>query len=732
MKKLLKKLGLYPTNGARMTEAKSKIAELKERVTTKDLRIAELKERVNAKKTRIAELDVAVKTLIAEKKALSNIATDPTTPQEEVLHQIATNPFGRGHPVAADIMSGVIQMSDARSILAYRYLRGEGLEIGALHFPLSLPPGASAKYYDYRTATESRRAHPELPADKIVEVDYVGNGEKLDLVADNSVDFLIANHMLEHCQDVIGTLRVFYGKLKQEGVLFISLPDLRYTFDHRRQPTPFEHLERDEREGSGVSLYEHYREVQAAWSGKYLEGLQAGLGVADPEKVLDVEEFGKVAEDKHIDWHFHAWTQKEILDMFTRLGHEHGFDWEIEAAMRNGIEVIVVLRKTIVKRYDRADDVIAELNKSSSVKIEPDKADGVEASSGKFSAVDDDSVSAVARDLEAGKQPYRSFIDNKEDPIISVEETWLTESGINMRGWAASRHGRLPEIGFNIAGCKAKVNWSDRPDLANVLPDCPPESRRGFTFHIPRAHTYDLGMTFQKDDGSQERALRIPATGRPTWSPPSNCNLDEFVALVDQPGMRVLEIGSRLVSPGATSKRPSFKHAQYIGFDYHPDDNTDVVGDAHVLSRYFEPDERFDGIFSCAVLEHLAMPWAAALEMNRMLKPGGLVFHDTPFAWPWHEAPWDFWRFSHHGLGVLFSSPLGFEILKSGMYGPARIVPDEMRPEWHEFWCYPAYLGANILAKKVLEPDENTFQWNAALADVVESGSSYPKNTAES
>ncbi len=716
MKKLLKKLGFYPTNSARVAE-EEKVAKLSKRVEAKDRRIAELKERIEVKNAYIAEFNVAVKTLIAEKKTLSDAAGYQSSLGEQssaeiVFQEIVANPFASSSPVVAEIMSGVMEMSDPRAMLAYRYLRGEGLEIGAMHFPLPLPQGASAKYYDYRTADESRRVYPDLPADKILEVDYVGNGEILDLISDDSVDFLIANHMLEHCQDVIGTLRVFYGKLKQDGVLFISLPDLRYTFDYQREPTPFEHLERDEREGPGVSLYEHYRELQAAWTGKYLEGLQAELGVTDLNKVLDAEQFAKATEGKHVDWHFHAWTQSEILEMFTRLGREHGFEWEIEASMRNGIEVIVVLRKTTVKRGDRAVKAEAEPHNPTAAK--------------------DDPVSAAAGAPKVGNQEYRSFFDDTEDPIISVEETWLTESGVNMRGWVASRQAKLPAIDFSIAGCKANVDWIDRPDLADVLPDVSSEACSGFSFHIPKAHNYDLMMTSEMDGDRHERTINIPATGRPEWPYPSSIDFDEFVALVDHPGKRVLEIGSRLVSPGATSKRSLFKHAQYVGFDYHPDSNTDVVGDAHLLSSYFESDERFDGIFSCAVLEHLAMPWVAALEMNRMLKSGGLVFHNVPFSWPWHEAPWDFWRFSHHGLGVLFSPPLGFETLNSGMHGPARIVTDEVSPDLHDFWTHPAYLGATILAKKVMEPDRNEFRWGAALTDVVESGSSYPKKAEES
>lgn len=706
-------LGWGKPMGATLTNQKSKIAELQERVKAKDSRIKELKAREAALNERIsvlaqrdiqiAELNVKVAALEEELFALKNQRLDGA------LHQIATDPFGRADAVGSEIMANVLRNSDMRGILSYRYLRGEGLEVGALHFPLPLPPTARAKYYDYRTAEESRKIYGSLPPDKIVDVDYVGDGEKLELVADDSLDFLIANHMLEHCQDFIGTLRIFYGKLRAEGVLFISLPDLRYTFDYRRKPTSFEHLVRDNREGPAESLYEHYRELDAAWEEKYRAGMRATLGVTDEKQVLEQTEFAHAAEGKHIDWHFHAWTQAEILDLFVRLGTEQGFEWEIETVSRNGIEVIVVLRKTSVEAYDRAEAAAPAQAKTDDGK----KSNAEAVSPGLY--------------LAEEKRAYRAFLDDHDDPIISVEETWRTETEVKMRGWVVTRAEEIPEIDFNVSGQRAQVTWSERPDLATLYPEAPAQGRRGFSLHAANESPYHIEMTLKGAGRERQRKLIVPATGQPDWPYPSEGKWEEFLEMVDRPGMSVLEIGSRHVAPGTSGHRADFKHARYVGFDYHPDENTDVVGDAHLLSRYFREGERFDAIFSLAVLEHLAMPWQAVIEMNRMLKMGAVVYHSVPFSWPWHEAPWDFWRFSHHGLGVLFSQPLGFEILKSGLNGPARIVPTTEVAEMREFWACPAYFGAQILARKVAEVDEAATRWNVAMEAVVEQGSSYPK-----
>src|SRR3954464_118728 len=99
----------------------------------------------------------------------------------------------------------------------------------------------------------------------------------------------------------------------------------------------------------------------------------------------------------------------------------------------------------------------------------------------------------------------------------------------------------------------------------------------------------------------------------------------------NKPGLRILEIGSREVT-GASSAREKFSNAEYVGFDYYPGHNVDVVGDAHKLSSYFKEGEQFDIIYSSACFEYFAMPWLVATEIAKMLKVGGLVFVETHFS----------------------------------------------------------------------------------------------------
>lgn len=191
----------------------------------------------------------------------------------------------------------------------------------------------------------------------------------------------------------------------------------------------------------------------------------------------------------------------------------------------------------------------------------------------------------------------------------------------------------------------------------------------------------------------------------------------------NKPGMRILEVGSREVT-GKSNARELFSKATYIGFDFYPGLNVDVVGDAHKLSSYFN-GEKFDIIYSSACFEHFAMPWIVAAEMAKLLKMGGIVFVETHFSFSSHERPWHFFHFTDMALRVLFSPALGFECIEAGFSNP--IVgrfsmlsdPYLQNQSVRGLYCHSEYLG-----RKVREV--NHFDWmEVDLQDVV-GNTTYP------
>ena len=215
-----------------------------------------------------------------------------------------------------------------RGHYAEPFIKGDGIEIGPLSIPLPLPQGAHVRYVDRLNTDDLRKMYPN--AGNLLPIDIVDDGERLESFAPASVDFVIANHFLEHCQDPILTIANMIRVLRKGGVLFMAVPDKRFTFDADRPITPFEHLVFDHENGPDGSRDGHYEE----W-------------VRLTKKIQGEEEIRKQkAELMQMKYsiHFHVWTQTEIVDFFVRLKRELGFTFEILLIAQNEAETIVILR----------------------------------------------------------------------------------------------------------------------------------------------------------------------------------------------------------------------------------------------------------------------------------------------------------------------------------------------------------------------------------------------------
>jgi SAM-dependent methyltransferase len=60
----------------------------------------------------------------------------------------------------------------------------------------------------------------------------------------------------------------------------------------------------------------------------------------------------------------------------------------------------------------------------------------------------------------------------------------------------------------------------------------------------------------------------------------------------------------------------------------------------------------FNAAVCWSVLEHVPHPQLAIAELHRVLKPGGLIWVQLPFLYPYHSDPHDFWRVTPSGLRI--------------------------------------------------------------------------------
>ncbi len=181
----------------------------------------------------------------------------------------------------------------------------------------------------------------------------------------------------------------------------------------------------------------------------------------------------------------------------------------------------------------------------------------------------------------------------------------------------------------------------------------------------------------------------------------------------------LLEIGARARS-GVVRRQYTPEGWTYTGFDIVKGENVDVIGDAHKLSSYL-PAENYDAVMGVAVLEHLIMPWKFVIEVNRVMKTGGLGFFLTVQCWPLHDQPWDFWRFSAEAWASLFNQHTGFEIIEAKVGQPAFVVANVGHPTANFPEGSMGYLASSVIFRKT---SGTTLSWPVNVEDIVDTN--YP------
>jgi SAM-dependent methyltransferase len=123
---------------------------------------------------------------------------------------------------------------------------------------------------------------------------------------------------------------------------------------------------------------------------------------------------------------------------------------------------------------------------------------------------------------------------------------------------------------------------------------------------------------------------------------------------------QLLVLGGSIPGEGIQSLVRDAPSIEVINTDVSFGPLTALVCDAHDIP--FD-DATFDGVVAQAVLEHVVDPHRCVQEIHRVLKPGGLVYAETPFMQQVHMGRYDFARFTHSGHRRLFRH---FSEIKSG------------------------------------------------------------------
>lgn len=154
---------------------------------------------------------------------------------------------------------------------------------------------------------------------------------------------------------------------------------------------------------------------------------------------------------------------------------------------------------------------------------------------------------------------------------------------------------------------------------------------------------------------------REPSASSPTWvvrRALARWLQEQAAELRDGPPVRILDVGC-----GVKPYYPFFADvaSEYVGVDAVDNPAADLRGLVEALPV---EDAAFDVVLCTQVLEHCGDPSQAVRELRRVTKPGGRVLASTHGVQVYHPSPTDYYRWTHEGLQMLFTTSAEWSSLR--------------------------------------------------------------------
>lgn len=180
------------------------------------------------------------------------------------------------------------------SKLAHKYLDGlSGLEIGgSIHNPF----GLNTKNVDYTAEINQYKKLEQKFSGRALPVDIVAPGDNIPL-PDESQDFVVSAHVIEHFPDPIKALKEWYRLIRKGGYIFMIVPHKDRTFDKGRSRTTLQEL-------------------------------------------IDRHE-GRVAPKPNPDDHYSVWIAEDMIELVKYLGWNIIEVQDIDDKVGNGFTIVI-------------------------------------------------------------------------------------------------------------------------------------------------------------------------------------------------------------------------------------------------------------------------------------------------------------------------------------------------------------------------------------------------------
>jgi predicted SAM-dependent methyltransferase len=218
-------------------------------------------------------------------------------------------------------------------------LKGNGLDLGPWHMPFLTPNGRTI-LCDRYSIEEMRKVFSEFSIESEVELprsDVVINFDLDGLMAfsNDSQDFVIASHLLEHLSQPFLFLAEIHRVLKVGGLVFIALPDKRFTFDHSRFSEKFDH---------------YIQEIELGWVQPDNNHIDDYISKVVGKSKDEINEFDRSVELAR-SFHVHVFSDIEFVQILRRMISKLNLKFEFIDGSRSSSnsgqyeEFILLLRK---------------------------------------------------------------------------------------------------------------------------------------------------------------------------------------------------------------------------------------------------------------------------------------------------------------------------------------------------------------------------------------------------
>lgn len=300
---------------------------------------------------------------------------------------------------------------------------------------------------------------------------------------------------------------------------------------------------------------------------------------------------------------------------------------------------------------------------------------------------------------------------------IVVDRATKFHDSIHIDGWFHSPHGQLTGIRLMEVPEAHQISATGLPNdgVSTLSPNlgfsCQALLGPGWDFAEAR-----LELTMATGAKFEVGLSELVAARRGIYQGP---RVTERALSLIAPGSKVLDLGGRARSGWLLKEQLNGVNVTCLDIVEGP--GVDVVADAHEMSRFL-PHSYFDAAVSVSVFEHLLMPWKVVLELNKVVRVGGLILIQTHQTLGIHDHPWDYWRFSDSAWAGLFNEATGFVVEEVIMDLPMYILPHLYSDAMAECERSAGFEMSVVVARKT---SNSRVEWDVPLGNLV--ATQYPE-----